>query len=437
MTTATGGDHRGRTLLSLPAVLMVFAAAAASPCTWSATYKHLGPESCGSNVCHGKSSAQSTGVALNEYRTWLLKDRHAQAYRGLQSPLGASIAARLRIKAVLKAPECLDCHTDNIQPDDRGPRFKIEAGVGCEACHGGSERWIQSHALKSATHAANLAVGMNATETPAVRAQICLGCHMGTQTRIATHDLMAAGHPRLRFELDAFTIDQPAHFKMQDDEYVRRKGRTTDGGLWISGQVEEARRYLTLLQSNLLYPGHLAPEFALYDCYACHRGIPGTQNSAQPSKTSSSGHLRLQEQSLQMLLVIAQVMDTHDGTAQLRELVASLRQAGAVDIATTRAAANQLLQWLRAHGSLARPALSQPQTVALRRELVRFAASGGSHDFLLAEQIVLGVDSLTEGAQDRAQHQAALDFLYESAKTSTEFDSTHFTQSAAKIQAQF
>ena len=53
-----------------------------------------------------------------------------------------------------------------------------EPGVRCEACHGGAERWIKSHAQRDATHAANLALGMYPTETPARRAQLCLSCHI-------------------------------------------------------------------------------------------------------------------------------------------------------------------------------------------------------------------------------------------------------------------
>jgi hypothetical protein len=400
--------------------------------------QHLGPGSCGSTVCHGKIAPQDPGkVALNEYRVWRLQDRHSQSYKGLLSPLGKSIAQRLGVK-----PDddlCLNCHADNVPKSVRGANFQIADGVGCEACHGGSERWIKSHARQGASHAANLQAGMNPTETPALRAQICLGCHLGTQDRLATHDIMAAGHPRLRFELDTFTANQPAHFKMKDADYVRRKGVTTDAGLWISGQMEAARRYLTLLQSGFLAPGHLTPELALYDCYACHQSIPGNQSSAVPTKTTSSGRLRLQLQYLLMLEVIARVVDSNDSAVQLTKLVDALNRAGQSDVGATRAAAGQLLEWLRAHEGWTRQSFSVSQTIALRRALVRFAASGSARDFLVAEQIVVGMDTLTEGisADDRKQHQAALDALYGAAKSSSAFDGARFIEVAGKNQSQF
>jgi hypothetical protein len=412
-----------------------------APATWGAppvsAYKHLGPGSCGSSVCHGKLAPQDSGVALNEYRTWLLKDRHAQAYQGLRSPLGMSIARNLALKSAVEAPQCLDCHSDNVPAESRGGSFRISDGVGCEACHGGAERWIQSHARRNTPHAANLQAGMNATENPTVRAQICLGCHLGTRDRMATHDLMAAGHPRLRFELDAFTADQPAHFKMKDADYIRRKGQTTDGGLWLTGQLESARRYAALLQSGLFYPGHLAPEFALYDCYSCHHALPGVQSSTQPAKTADSGRLQLQDQSLQMLRIVAQVFDSQEAAGQLNTSIESLKRAGQTDAAATRAAAGELVQWIRAHESLARPVVSVAQTIALRRELVRFAASSEGVDYLTAEQVVLGMDSLTDGARDREHIHVALDSLYEAAKSSAGFDSARFRQNAVRVQGQF
>ena len=88
------------------------------------------------------------------------------------------------------APICLNCHADNVPSDKRGPKFQISDGVGCEACHGGSEKWIQSHAAESATHKGNVALGMYSTEQPLKRAELCLGCHLGTKDRFATHAIM-------------------------------------------------------------------------------------------------------------------------------------------------------------------------------------------------------------------------------------------------------
>src|SRR5690606_24746827 len=198
---------------------------------------HLGVASCATSVCHGKLSAQEhENVWLNEYRIWSTDDRHAQAYRTLTSDASKRMAAKLGLASATTAQICLDCHADNVPEEKRGPKFQITDGVGCEACHGGSALWIESHAEDQATHVDNLAKGMYPTEDPLSRASICLSCHLGTRDQFATHRIMGAGHPRLAFELEAFTANQPAHYEV-DDDYESRKGRVSGFQLWLTGQL--------------------------------------------------------------------------------------------------------------------------------------------------------------------------------------------------------
>src|SRR5688572_7330913 len=117
-----------------------------------ADYKHMGVASCSTSVCHGKLAPQTDkDVALNEYRIWQQEDRHAQAYRTLELPESKRIAANLGLANATAAKICLDCHADNVPSDKRGGKFQISDGVGCEACHGGSEKWLESHAAEAAT----------------------------------------------------------------------------------------------------------------------------------------------------------------------------------------------------------------------------------------------------------------------------------------------
>jgi len=45
---------------------------------------------------------------------------------------------------------------------------------------------------------------MYPTEEPMERARLCLSCHLGTERKFATHEIMGAGHPRLAFELELY-----------------------------------------------------------------------------------------------------------------------------------------------------------------------------------------------------------------------------------------
>ena len=83
--------------------------------------------------------------------------------------------------------------------------------------------------------------------------------------------MMAAGHPRISFELDLFSALQQHHD--EDVDYVRRKRRTASLRLWAVGQAEAVARATDLFAR----PGYgmrgMFPEFYFYDCHSCHRAI--------------------------------------------------------------------------------------------------------------------------------------------------------------------
>ena len=111
--------------------------------------KHMGVTSCSSSVCHGAVMPSKTyDVLLNEYVTWSHDDAHSKAFNVLRSLKSRAIAAKLGIGDPAAAKECLDCHTDNVPPQQRGEKFSLADGIGCEACHGGSEYWLATHTSK-------------------------------------------------------------------------------------------------------------------------------------------------------------------------------------------------------------------------------------------------------------------------------------------------
>jgi hypothetical protein len=402
-----------------------------------ADYKHMGVASCATSVCHGKlAPATDKDVALNEYRIWQQEDRHAQAYRTLELPESKRIAANLGLPNATAAKICLDCHADNVPADKRGPKFQISDGVGCEACHGGSEKWLESHAAESATHADNVARGMYPTEQPLKRVQVCLGCHLGTKDQFATHAIMGAGHPRLSFELESYTANQPAHFVV-DADYEKRKGRIPGMNLWVTGQLETARRYLSLLQTNLFHGGSMFPELAFYDCHSCHHSMDQIRwNSARAGAGIKPGSVRLQTQNL---IVLQALTDTFEpaATARLVELTHALIRAGQRDRAAVNEAAKALLNWLAGREALTRREYSKDDVIKMRKTLARYAASDKAGDYAAAEQIVLGLESLSYTIGDRDRKKAALDMLYNAVKDDTTFSPRQFAAAAAKAQQSF
>lgn len=402
-----------------------------------ADYKHMGVASCATSVCHGKLAPQTDkDVALNEYRIWQQDDRHAQAFRTLELAESKRIAANLGLPNATAAKICLDCHADNVPSDKRGPKFQMSDGVGCEACHGGSEKWLESHAEEKATHKDNLARGMYPSEQPLKRAQVCLGCHLGTKDQFATHAIMGAGHPRLSFELEAYTTNQPAHF-IVDADYDERKGKIASMNLWVTGQLETTRRYLSLLQTNMFHAGSMFPELAFYDCHSCHHPMDKIRwNSARSGAGIKPGTVRLQAQNLIVLQALTETFEPA-ATAQLVELTNALIRAGQRDRAAVNEAAKALLNWLGPRDALARKQYSSADVIKMRKNLARYAASEKAGDYAAAEQLVLGLESLSYAIGDRNGKKAALDALYNAVKNDNTFSPQQFATAAANAQKSF
>jgi hypothetical protein len=403
------------------------------------TVKHLGVATCASSVCHGKLTAQSDrDVALNEYQIWSHDDYHSRAYRDLINPQSQAIAAKLGLASAATSKLCLDCHADNVPATLRGPKFQLTDGVQCEACHGGAEKWIETHAQKGVPHSDNVARGMYPSEQPLRRAELCLSCHMGTRDKFATHTIMGAGHPRLRFELQVFTFNQPAHVQI-DADYVQRKGRIDNMNLWVTWQIENARRYLELLQSRLALPDSFLPEFALYDCFSCHHPIDRDKQRWTHARAGAGvqpGTLRLQKYHLVMLQAITEVL-APDALAQFVTATDGLVQAGQANVASAQAAAQKLHAWIDSHDDWTRRQYSRDDIARIRRTVLRYAAEDKASDFGAAEQVVMAADSLSYAAEDHDRHKAALDSLYNAVKSASGFDPTQFAGVARNVQSQF
>lgn len=268
-------------LLLIVATCEVAAGAATSPTVTATT--HLGVAACASPLCHGAVAESRTArVRLDEYRIWLQKDRHARAYQVLLDDRSKRIAENLGIGAPQGEALCLNCHATNVPADKRGPRFQISNGVTCEACHGGAggapgaEGWITTHTNLGTQRADNVRRGMYPTEDPVKRAELCLACHLGTDDQFVDHRMMAAGHPRLSFELDTFTAVQPAHFRIDKDYEERKRAHVVPPvQTWAIGQLVTAREYLAALVSPVRGRTGAWPEFTLYDCYSCHQPMRG------------------------------------------------------------------------------------------------------------------------------------------------------------------
>lgn len=279
------------------------------------TAVHQGVASCGSTTCHGRQEATGPRVRQNELMTWQdpasLTGAHARAWTVLAGSRSQAIARRLGIGDPQSSSECIACHGDPAQ--NRGPRFLQADGVGCEACHGGAgdeaSGWLASHAAVGASHADNVARGLWDVARPGVRAGVCLDCHFGSAKpgQFVTHRIMAAGHPRIAFELDLFTSLQSHHD--EDSDYQSRKGIAPGVKLWAVGQAKAVSRALSLYPARA---GGAFPEFYFFDCRSCHRTFSDDLRvditaRTNPARPLAPGAVVWNDESLIMLAAAAKV----------------------------------------------------------------------------------------------------------------------------------
>ena len=391
----------------------------------NAPQDHLGVATCASGVCHGSVRARTaTAVSQNEYVIWSKRDRHRAAYNTLLTAESKSIAKNLGLKNAHEADMCLDCHADNVAKEHRGDRFQMSDGIGCESCHGGAETYISTHVDDAATHASNIADGMYPTDDPRARAKLCLSCHLGNAEKMASHDIMGAGHPRISFELDTFGWLQPAHYVM-DDDYRAEKWAGASIELWTIGQIEASRQTLHLIQGRLK-SGALFPELALFDCHSCHHSM--SEQRWQQSEKSSlpPGSVRLNDANFVMLFAIANVLDEgldRQLRTGLRQLHQTVTKGSDVGKATKHLLA--LLDQLDAK--------VDGTTIGGRAgDLIGavIAASAGSRmiDYAAAEQTLMAVDMLLSTSGQRDTHADWLTKAYESLSNEDSFDAQQFAR---------
>ena len=395
--------------------------------------KHLGVATCASSLCHGSARPLTArSVEQNEYVTWSHFDPHARAYRALREERGSQIAHRLGLKNAYEARECLGCHSDSTPQASRGEKFQTSDGIGCETCHGGSEHWLQTHDdAPTVTHAANLTSGMRALERPAVRAQVCVGCHVGDATRFATHQMMAAGHPRLAFELDTYTelwrtSGGREHFR-RDADYFARKGSFEPVQTWLAGLNAVTRREADLVEQRINLAGGGFPDFALFNCYSCHRSLRVAAWERAEDETTPPGTLRLHDGHARTLLA---VLDANDPAlaAPLRGAVNTLQSANG-NPAVIHTANQSLREALELIGSRTaqRPWQRQDRQAALEA-LVAAAKRGSFVDYAAAEQAAMGMVLLLADLDASGATAGDVEDMFRTLQDDAQFDGDRFAR---------
>ena len=298
--TRTTFQIRTATRFSASVLLSIVCVSAAASESDSVPRPHyVGTLSCSAVACHGRSEPRGGigSIAQNEFVVWKQSDPHARSTETIWGEKFASILARLGGTrdgqwSVETYRQCAGCHDPQnavsmgdpsavqhafARPHAIGPR-----GIGCESCHGAASHWLSSHYERNAHRAKLASRGMMWTQNLFVRSQACSSCHVGSAENNMNHDMIAAGHPALRFEMTSYHGRLPKHWRALEE---RRGTPDFQSQLWAAGQVAGADAALGLLRGRAARANGSSdtptsvtqpptwPEFSEYSCLDCHQRL--------------------------------------------------------------------------------------------------------------------------------------------------------------------
>lgn len=395
--------------------------------------KFVGPGSCSATACHGSiRPAANSRILQNEYSIWVLQDKHAQAYKALTTPLADRMTRIMGIESATTAPRCLACHALSVPADRKGREFDISEGVSCESCHGPASGWLGEHTLKNWQHEQSLSRGMIDTLDLRKRTDQCLTCHMGTADKSVDHELIAAGHPDLVFELDSYSAVMPMHWKKPDDPAI---GVRT----WGVGQAVKLQEALERLARHA--QGSVWPEFSEMECFACHHDLTkpdkswrqdrGYQNRRPGNPPWNAAHYAV-------LRVVVKAMDPN-ASAQLDQDFSEVYSL-ASRINTDR---GELAQRATKAAATAREIANKLNSMPLDRAMATrmIAAIIADSDELssqgtrTAEQVAMALEALAaaQGRASQPQVKNAIDSLFQELQNPSAYNGPRFAAAMRKI----
>jgi hypothetical protein len=271
------------------------------------TRVYYGVDSC--RDCHTKGFENPDNYLCRgiEVSIWEPHDKHALAFKVLGDERARRMGKILGWDVQTKK-ECLTCHSVWLEGKNNSrfaEDFKREQGVSCVACHGpdvvvlpGQGKaprigWVDTHGAKNVEFRKawrklsrpekDAAWGMTDLWDPVKRTRLCGSCHIGNaaQGKVVTHEMYAAGHPPLPgFEVVTFSNQMPRHWQylVEKKETIQKlvehsdvQARLEQTHLLAVGGLVALRESLNLLAAQAT--GEHWPEFAHFDCYACHHDL--------------------------------------------------------------------------------------------------------------------------------------------------------------------
>ncbi len=272
----------------------------------------VGRNSCSATACHGQPQAEPV-TWRNAYPIWEATDPHRRAFDVLYTERSVKMFRKLTETAATSIDDaeylrfveekCIGCHATPPAGSLVGGKLQYQLssdaywqGVSCESCHGAASNWLGQHyslawpeSHSDSRVARTSQTGFHDMRSLEQRAANCLDCHqgpqlIGEQLYDVNHDLIAAGHPRLTFELHAYLANLPKHWDEAAEITRYTKAKPNDQQVstfhfdtWRAGQSQQAQHAQLLQQARMKLTadqqaGEWA-EFASKDCRHCHHNF--------------------------------------------------------------------------------------------------------------------------------------------------------------------
>lgn len=369
----------------------------------------VGTNTCSSVACHGSQQAELGRPRVREaYLNWMEFDPHARTRELLYSDKYAAILGRLEKgghERTAMASRCAKCHDPSALPGDIAGTATYSGsgeGVGCESCHGNAEKWLTRHYEFGVTPQELLSLGKINTKSLPQRAAACAKCHVGSPDHDMNHDMIAAGHPALRFELAAY--HDLIKFKHWHDGPERMAHKDFQVQLWAAGQQASAQARAELLADRAdraakdKASSEIWTEFAEFNCFSCHQTLKPGQELVGPKSAGvpewSRWNLAFADKtaSLYQLPFLGNPVEVQTASSALRDAIATAgepldRLSLLTRLKFTLEQQDAATDWeTRSQQYLALVAAERAYRDELLKASFRDPASAGQYERLLAEE---------------------------------------------------
>jgi len=417
--------------------------------------KYIGPGSCAATSCHGSvRPVAGSRIYQNEYSTWILQDKHSRAYTALTGDVGERMARILKLDSKAEeAPKCLACHALYTTPEQRGRPFELADGVSCENCHGPASAWLGPHTTRDWPHEKSVAAGMVDTRDIIHRTDRCLECHLGTKNKFVDHEMIAAGHPDLYFELDSFSAVMPRHWKVPRES---APGKPVEDSSWTgvrdwsTGQAVQLRadmeRLVWRARNERFDKKDVWPEYSELSCFACHHSLGPAKDSwrqAHGYEGRRPGDPAWNASRYAVFRLLAKQIDSANGQELDKQMLLVSTEMSKLNpdravVANAASAAAPLAQQIAERLA----PMQYDQAIALRmmQRITDDAENIALADERAAEQATMALDSLyiayakdtkpTNGAEVRAEINA----LFQQLENASSYDADKFSTALRRIR---